>query len=59
MDYPFSYCEVIKALTGLDVDLSLGLLDAAREAGIELLALPPHTTQWFCPLNKTVVQVIQ
>ena len=33
---------------------TLGLLDAARETGIELLALPPHTSQWLCPMNKTV-----
>lgn len=33
---------------------TLGLIDSCRQNNISLLALPPHTTQWLCPLDKTV-----
>ncbi|KAL5010141.1 hypothetical protein ScPMuIL_012446 [Solemya velum] len=33
---------------------SLGLIDAARDENITLLTFPPHTTQWLCPLDKSV-----
>ena len=33
---------------------TLGLIDAAIAEDIVLLAFPPHTTQWLCPLDKTV-----
>ncbi|XP_067685321.1 tigger transposable element-derived protein 6-like [Haliotis asinina] len=33
---------------------TLGFLEKARENNITVLAFPPHTTQWLCPLDKTV-----
>ena len=33
---------------------TLGLIEAARDENIVLFALPPHTTQWLCPLDKSV-----
>ena len=33
---------------------TLGLLEAAKKEGIHLFAFPPHTTQWLCPLDKTI-----
>lgn len=33
---------------------TLGLIELARENGIALFALPPHTTQYLNPLDKTV-----
>lgn len=33
---------------------TLGLIDAARQNDIVLFALPPHTTQYLNPLDKTV-----
>lgn len=33
---------------------TLGLIDAAVANNIALLAFPPHTTQWLCPLDKTI-----
>ncbi|XP_069105756.1 uncharacterized protein [Argopecten irradians] len=33
---------------------TLGLIEAERENDITLLAFPPHTTQYLCPLDKTV-----
>ena len=33
---------------------TLGLLTIAQRSGIHLFALPPHTTHWLCPLDKTV-----
>ena len=33
---------------------TLGLIDAAIANNIVLLAFPPHTTQWLCPLGKSI-----
>ena len=33
---------------------TLGFLEAARENNIIVMAFPPHTTQWLCPLDKSV-----
>ncbi|KAJ8300593.1 LOW QUALITY PROTEIN: hypothetical protein KUTeg_022112 [Tegillarca granosa] len=33
---------------------TVGLIEVARENGITLFALPPHTTQYLNPLDKTV-----
>ena len=33
---------------------TLGLIESAKENNIILLALPPHTTQWLNPLDKTL-----
>ncbi|XP_052278809.1 uncharacterized protein LOC127877190 [Dreissena polymorpha] len=33
---------------------TLGLIDAAIANDVHLLAFPPHTTQWLCPLDKSV-----
>ena len=33
---------------------TLGLIEKARDANIILFALPPHTTHWLNPLDKTV-----
>lgn len=33
---------------------TLGLIENARKHNIILFAFPPHTTQWFCPLDKTI-----
>jgi hypothetical protein len=33
---------------------TLGLIDAAIANDIVLLAFPPHTTQWLCPLDKSI-----
>ena len=33
---------------------TLGIIEAARNENIILLAFPPHTTQWLCPLDKSV-----
>ncbi|XP_033725586.1 uncharacterized protein LOC117315461 [Pecten maximus] len=33
---------------------TLGLIEAARQNNINLFALPPHTTQYLNPLDKTV-----
>ncbi|XP_053396003.1 uncharacterized protein LOC128556111 [Mercenaria mercenaria] len=33
---------------------TLGFIDICLQNDIALLAFPPHTTQWFCPLDKTV-----
>lgn len=32
----------------------LGLIEKARENNITLLTLPPHTTHYLCPLDRTV-----
>ncbi|MEW8340326.1 MAG: hypothetical protein AB2708_10805 [Candidatus Thiodiazotropha taylori] len=33
---------------------TLGLIEACISNDIALLTFPPHTTQWLCPLDKTV-----
>ncbi|XP_046549403.1 uncharacterized protein LOC124259325 [Haliotis rubra] len=33
---------------------TLGFLEKARENNVTVLAFPPHTTQWLCPLDKSV-----
>lgn len=33
---------------------TLGFLEAAIENNISVMAFPPHTTQWLCPLDKTI-----
>lgn len=38
---------------------TLGLIQTARENDIILLAFPPHTTQWLCPLDKSVFSPLQ
>ncbi|XP_046583060.1 MFS-type transporter clz9-like [Haliotis rubra] len=33
---------------------TLGLLEKAKANDVTILAFPPHTTQWLCPLDKSV-----
>ena len=33
---------------------TLGFIQAAKDNNIILLAFPPHTTQWLCPLDKSI-----
>ena len=44
----------ILILDGHSSHETLGLLEAAREAGIHVLALPPHTTAVLQPLDRSV-----
>ena len=33
---------------------TIGIIDAARKENILLLCLPPHTTHFLCPLDRTI-----
>lgn len=35
---------------------TLGLIEACISNDIALLTFPPHTTQWLCPMDKTVLK---